>query len=337
MLGDPFRHVARSQTSSPSRISIETEGDVTVRDVLPAYRRLAAHPLGVPTQRDNQSRSSEGSLSAWLAGTRRPGSLASPITSQTIQSRAGERGPGSLTRGPFTPVRRGHRAVRKRATVTVVWDTEHVGDEPPVHIETEVTMDEDVVAAGQGAPGLVASESRVVREPGRWSRLIAVVVVVGVVAGGLLWWAGAGWPGDDGGEEPRSGSARDGRPTRVAFYEAVNRLAQFGAFAYSGDVHAVGQSAFRPGDRIALDVSVEGAVLLNAWPHPRGSGRFHGPGGGDRDVRSHRLDPQRSDGRRARRRALGGPRLHGSSSLGTAAVALLVVVGEGSPGGAARR
>jgi len=37
-------------------------------------------------------------------------------------------------------------------------------------------------------------------------------VVVGLVAGGLLWWAGAGWPGDDGGEEPRSGSASDGRP-----------------------------------------------------------------------------------------------------------------------------
>jgi hypothetical protein len=27
-----------------------------------------------------------------------------------------------------------------------------VGDEPPVHIETEVTMDEDLVAAAQGAP-----------------------------------------------------------------------------------------------------------------------------------------------------------------------------------------
>ena len=144
----------------------------------------------------------------------------------------------------------------------MVWDTEHVGDEPPVHIETDVTMDEDGVAAGQGAPGLVASERRVVREPGRWSRLIAVVVVV-LVAGGLLWWAGAGWPGDDGGEEPRSGSAGDGRPTRVAFRDALNRLPQFGSFAYSGDVHAVGHSAFRPGDAIALDVSVEGAVLLN--------------------------------------------------------------------------
>jgi hypothetical protein len=145
----------------------------------------------------------------------------------------------------------------------VVWDTEHVGEEPPVHIEAEVTMDEDVVAAGQGAPGLVASERRVVREPGRWSRLIAVAVVVGLVAGGLLWWAGAGWPGDDGGEEPRSGSAGDGRPTRVAFRQALTRLPQFGSFAYSGDVHAVGQSAFRPGDGIALDVRVEGAVLLN--------------------------------------------------------------------------
>jgi len=56
--------------------------------------------------------------------------------------------------------------VRKRTTVTVVWDTEHVGDEPLVHIEAEATMDEDVVVAGQGAPDLVASERRVVRSLG---------------------------------------------------------------------------------------------------------------------------------------------------------------------------
>jgi hypothetical protein len=124
-------------------------------------------------------------------------------------------------------------------------------------------MDEDPVAAGQRPLGLVASESRVVRQPGRWSRLLAVVVVVGLVAGGVLWWAGTGGPGDDGGEEPRSASTGDGRSTRVAFREAVNRLMQSGAFAYRGDVHAVGQSAFRPGVQTAVDVSVEGAVLLH--------------------------------------------------------------------------
>ena len=123
-------------------------------------------------------------------------------------------------------------------------------------------MDEDVVAAGQGAPGW-------------WRRSAGWCGSLGVVSadrgsrggrarrGGLLWWAGVGWPGDAGGEEPRSDSSGDGRPTRVAFHAGVSRLVEFGSFAYRGDVHAVGQSAFRPGDPIALDVSVEGAVLLN--------------------------------------------------------------------------
>ena len=124
-------------------------------------------------------------------------------------------------------------------------------------------MEQDAVGAGHGAPGLVASESRVVREPGRWSRLLAVVALVGVVAGGALWWAGTDRPGEEGVEDAGSGAARDGRSTRVAFYDAVNRLRQSGAFAYRGDVRAVGQSTFRPGGRIALDVSVEGAVLLH--------------------------------------------------------------------------
>ena len=185
-------------------------------------------------------------------------------------------------------------------------------------------MDEDVVAAGQRAPGLVASESRVVREPGRWSRLIALVVVVAVVAGGLLWWVGAGSPiDDDGGEEPRAGSSRDGRPTRVAFYQAVTRLVQFGSFAYSGDVHAVGQSAFRPGDGMALDVSVEGAVLLDA-----GLTREVAVDSMGRAVETVTSGPSVWTRSAATAEGLGAEpwevRLHGSSSLGTAAIALLV-------------
>jgi hypothetical protein len=39
---------------------------------------------------------------------------------------------------------------------------------------------------------------------------------------------------------------------------------QFGSFAYRGDVRAIGASAYRPVDSTALDVSVEGAVLLDA-------------------------------------------------------------------------
>jgi hypothetical protein len=137
-----------------------------------------------------------------------------------------------------------------------------VGDEPPVHIEAEVTVEKGPVAAGQPGLGTVASGSRVVHEPGRWSRLVAAVAVVAVVAGGALWWAGADRPGDQGAEEPESGSPRDRRSTRVAYYEALNRLRQAGAFAYRGDVHAVGYSVFRPAGQPARDVSVDGAVIL---------------------------------------------------------------------------
>jgi hypothetical protein len=138
-----------------------------------------------------------------------------------------------------------------------------VGDEPPVPIEAEVTVERGPRAAGQPALGTVASESRVVHEPGRWSRLAAVVAVAAVVAGGALWWAGADRPGDQGAEERESGPSPDGRGTRSAYYEALNRLRQAGAFAYRGDVHAVGYSVFRPAGQPAHDVSVDGAVILS--------------------------------------------------------------------------
>jgi hypothetical protein len=134
-----------------------------------------------------------------------------------------------------------------------------VGDEPPVHIESEATRERDVADAGHGAPGQRVSARRVVREPGRWSRLAVVVAVVGLVAGGLFWWVGGRGPGDG----PSSGSASDTRPTRVTFNEAVSRLAGNSSFAYEGEVHAAEQSSFRPGDWTARDVTVEGAVLLD--------------------------------------------------------------------------
>ena len=134
-----------------------------------------------------------------------------------------------------------------------------MGDEPPVHIESDVTTERDVADPGHGAPGQGVSARRVVREPGRWSRLVVVVAVLGLAAGGLFWWAGDREPEDG----PSSGSASDTRPTRVAFNEAVSRLAGNSSFAYEGEVHATGQSSFRPGDWTARDVTVEGAVLLD--------------------------------------------------------------------------
>ena len=139
------------------------------------------------------------------------------------------------------------------------WETWRVGDEPPVHIEFEATNERDVAPTGHGVPGQGVSGSRVVREPGRWSRLVVVVAVVGSLAGGLFWWVGDRGPEDG----LSSGSASDTRPTRVAFHDAVGRLLGNRSFAYEGEVHAVEQSAFRPGDWTARDVTVKGAVLMS--------------------------------------------------------------------------
>jgi hypothetical protein len=103
-----------------------------------------------------------------------------------------------------------------------------------------------------------------VREPGRWSRLVAVVAVVALVGGGLLWRVGDGEPErDDHAEEPLPGISGDwARATRTAFAEAVRRLGRAGSFAYRGSVHAAAASPFRPGATTAADVTVEGSVLL---------------------------------------------------------------------------
>ncbi|MGH9289420.1 MAG: hypothetical protein ACRD0V_14215, partial [Acidimicrobiales bacterium] len=120
-----------------------------------------------------------------------------------------------------------------------------MGDEPPIHIESEVTTNRDRADAGRGGAGLGVSASRVVREPGRWARLVVVAAVVGLLAGGLLWWAGHGEPGDagGGGDEPYCGIGGDrARAARIAFFEAGYRLAKGGSFAYRGEVHAAEQS-----------------------------------------------------------------------------------------------
>jgi hypothetical protein len=139
-----------------------------------------------------------------------------------------------------------------------------VGDEPPIHIESTVTTAWDRADAGHGAPGRSASASRIVRGPGRWSRLVGLVAVVGLLGGGLFWWIGHGDGYDDGGDDPSCGgiAGHRARATRIAFHEAQHRLLQAGSFAYGGEVHAAGQSPFRPGEWTAGDVTVEGVVLL---------------------------------------------------------------------------
>jgi hypothetical protein len=154
------------------------------------------------------------------------------------------------------------RLTRRQQGNRGLWDTGSVGDEPPIHIESEVTTAWDRAEAGHDAPGQGASARRVVRGPGRWSRLVGVVAVVGLLGGGLVWWARDG--GRDGGAEPSCGGIGGdrARAARIAFYPATHRLLRAGSFAYGGEVHAAEQNPFRPGERMAGDLTVEGVVVL---------------------------------------------------------------------------
>jgi hypothetical protein len=146
---------------------------------------------------------------------------------------------------------------------TTPWDTGRVGDEPPIHIESKVTTASGRTDAGDDARGQWSSAGRVVRGPGRWVRLVGVVALVGLLAGGSLWWASDGEGDDDGGDERYCGIAGDReRATRIAFFEAGNRLLQAGSFTYRGEVHAAEQSSFPPHGWTTGDVIIEGAVAL---------------------------------------------------------------------------
>jgi len=150
------------------------------------------------------------------------------------------------------------------------WDTDGVGDQAPIPIESRVTTEPEAAESGSGAGGRGASSRRVVQEPGRWPRLAAIVAVVGLVAGGLVWAV------RDGGTAP-SGPADDEAPalgpqdtpggaqaaaTRVAFAEAIVRFGEVESFGYRGSVQDAASGPFGTGPWIAADVDVEGAVLL---------------------------------------------------------------------------
>jgi hypothetical protein len=123
----------------------------------------------------------------------------------------------------------------------------------PLHVESRVTSEPDAADAGGGAFGRHSS-SRLVREPGRWPRLVAVAAALGLVAGAAaLVVLGTGEP-EEAGKRPAE--------ARVAYLEAVRRLGYARSFAYRGSVHAAGPSALRPGQSIGTDVTVEGAVRL---------------------------------------------------------------------------
>ena len=122
----------------------------------------------------------------------------------------------------------------------------------PLHVDSRVTSEPDAADAAGG--GGRHTSSRLVREPGRGPRLVAVVAALGLVAGGVaLAVVGTG-------ERPRPHDERD--DPGVAYVEAITRLGRARSFAYRGSVQAVEPSAIRPGPLGATDVTVGGAVRL---------------------------------------------------------------------------
>jgi hypothetical protein len=123
----------------------------------------------------------------------------------------------------------------------------------PLHVESRVTSGPDAADVGGGAPGR-RSSSRVVHEPGRWPRLVAIIAALGLLAGaGALLVIGTG--------EPHRAEQRADDP-HGQYREAVRRLGYARSFGYRGSVHTAGPNPLRPGTSIATDVTVEGGVRL---------------------------------------------------------------------------
>ncbi len=164
-----------------------------------------------------------------------------------------------------------------------------MGDEVRILIESRIEAEPgqpDADSAGDGAqPGRVSS-SRVVHEPGRWTRAGIVVAVVALVGAGVaLITRGDGsstadgadrandadepgvqqLPAEPGGELPpaTAGGTPQASTARATFAEAVLRLERAGSFAYRGSIHAAAASPFRPGTWTAPNVAVEGGVMLS--------------------------------------------------------------------------
>ena len=138
-----------------------------------------------------------------------------------------------------------------------------MGDEvPPIHIEVGATArPEEGSGMGDGLTGTEASSRRVVHEPGRWTRTVALVVLAGLAAGSLLVVLRGGV------RDPREAGPDERTPAeaaRDAYATAIGRLGRAGSFAYHGTVQAPAASPLRPGTWIGSPVTVDGAVLL---PH----------------------------------------------------------------------
>jgi hypothetical protein len=104
-----------------------------------------------------------------------------------------------------------------------------VGDQAPIPIESRVTRESGAGEADNDPRRGGTSSGRVVHEPGGWLRFAAVVAVVGLVVGGLVWALLDDEPAPAGDEDPAgdpSAPADDPQAeTRRAFAQA---MLQFG-------------------------------------------------------------------------------------------------------------
>jgi hypothetical protein len=125
-----------------------------------------------------------------------------------------------------------------------------VDDERPIHIESKVTTAGARADPGDHTSSQWTSTNRIVRGPGHWSRLAGVVATVGLLAGGLLWWANDGDGNDDGGGEPSCGVGGDRvRAARIAnvltrrALTVEGRVADLSAFRSSAGPIVLGPTA----------------------------------------------------------------------------------------------
>jgi hypothetical protein len=135
-----------------------------------------------------------------------------------------------------------------------------VGDEVLISVGPGATEDLRPRQASGRWSGSGASSRRVVHQPSHWTRVVASIALVGLVAGGLVMSIRE--PGGRAVRDDGSDKRTQADTAHVAYSEAVRRFGQAGSFGYRGRVHAAGPSPMRPGTWLARDVTVEGAVLL---------------------------------------------------------------------------
>jgi hypothetical protein len=108
-------------------------------------------------------------------------------------------------------------------------------------------------------PGAVASSSRLVREPKRWTRVAVAAALVAVTALGAASWDRIRGTGPDRGDEPTAAD-RAG----IEYAQAVSQFGRSHAYSYRGTTRSAGPSPVHPWTTERTDVTVEGTVLL---PH----------------------------------------------------------------------